>query len=109
MTQQEKDDLQCDILLFIAIPTEEKKLRQVAGQLRLQFERRTVADLGDYFLMGTIGRTRVNAALQKWGLSATVGPHPERSTFASQPALRESSNWGWPSESTRTRNRMVTF
>jgi hypothetical protein len=43
MTSAERDDLRCDLLLFIATPTEEKKLGQNAGRFGVEFAQRTVA------------------------------------------------------------------
>ena len=67
MTDEEKDDLRCDVLLFIATPTEKKKLKKIAREAGFQFATRTVEELGEYFFMGTIGRTKVNAVRTEMG------------------------------------------
>jgi nucleoside phosphorylase len=63
----------CDLLIFTAVPSEEKALRKVAGELRLQYVKANSVLLGDYVDLGTIGRNRVLVVETQMGPFASQG------------------------------------
>src|SRR4051794_16833247 len=77
VTDEERRALQCDILLFVATQTEEEQLLEAAAELGIQHEERN-SSVGDYYHLGTVGDSRVNAVKMEMGPlshggSASVG------------------------------------
>ena len=67
MTDQEKEELRCDVLLFIATSTEKDALREAARQAGFQFQRRAIDGVGRFYVLGVIGSTKVNAVATDLG------------------------------------------
>lgn len=86
MTDEERRALQCDILLFVATQTEEEQLLAVAAGMGINVETRS-SSLGDYYHLGRIGDTNVNAVKMEMGPlshggSASVGILYQQATTA---------------------------
>lgn len=67
MTENAKEDLKCDILILITTSSEQDALQAAAKKANISFERKKLDDLGEYYYLGVIGTTRVNAARTKMG------------------------------------------
>jgi nucleoside phosphorylase len=61
------EDLNCNLLLFFATSTEKKELKTAAQEMGFVFERKRHPQLGEYFLLGTIGDFRVVAVETEMG------------------------------------------
>lgn len=71
-SQRETEDLRCDILLFVATPTEEEKLEEVARSLELNFQEKQGRAF-TYFDLGQVGTFRVMAVKTEMGPFAHDG------------------------------------
>ena len=67
VTDQEKEELRCDVLLFIATSTEKDALREAARLAGFQFQRHTIEGVGRFYSLGTVGSTKVNAVATDMG------------------------------------------
>lgn len=66
MTDAERELLRCDILLLVATSSEEKALKLEARERGIAFQAERVGSL-EFFCMGTIGATKVNAVRTDMG------------------------------------------
>ena len=86
MTEEERRALQCVLLVFVATQTEEEQLLEAASELGLAVEPRS-SSLGDYYHLGGVGDSRVNAVKMEMGPlshggSASVGILFQQATTA---------------------------
>ncbi len=72
MTEEERRALQCDLLLFVATQTEEEQLVEAASGLGIAVEKRN-SSLGDYYFLGRVGDSLVNAARIEMGPMSSGG------------------------------------
>jgi len=61
------EDLKCDVLIFITTSSEQDALKTAAKEAGVGFRRRNMNEVGEYFQLGIIGATRVNAVRTKMG------------------------------------------
>ena len=86
VTEEERRALQCVLLVFVATQTEEEQLLEAASELGLAVEPRS-SSLGDYYHLGGVGDSRVNAVKMEMGPlshggSASVGILFQQATTA---------------------------
>src|SRR5205823_3624712 len=60
-------DLDCDLVLFVAVDSELEQLKTAARILDVRFERRTDDKVGEYYRLGVLGSNRVLAAKTRMG------------------------------------------
>ena len=70
--QPSPEDLRCDVLLFVAVASEEKQLKAVAKSLGLSFEKRPGGHF-DYFDLGRVGTFKVLAVRTEMGPFSNEG------------------------------------
>ena len=86
MTDEERRDLQCDLLVFVATQTEEEQLLEAASGMGIAVAPKS-SSLGDYYHLGQVGGSRVNAVKMEMGPlshggSASVGILFQQATTA---------------------------
>jgi len=59
--------IECDTLLLVATETEREELQRAAEEAGHAFEPQSVEGLGDFFHLGIVGGTRVNAVRTEVG------------------------------------------
>jgi len=63
---QAANDLKCDLLIFVATPSEVEQLETVAKEMAIEFRETKARDFA-FYSMGTIGSNRVNAVRVEMG------------------------------------------
>lgn len=61
------EDVKCDVLLLVTNPSELEALKVAAKEAKILCQRRKQLGLGEYYHLGMIGTTRVNAARTEIG------------------------------------------
>jgi adenosylhomocysteine nucleosidase len=72
VTEDERRALQCDLLLFVATQTEEEQVLAAAPELGIAVEQRN-SPLGDYYHLGQVGDSLVNAVRVEMGPLSSGG------------------------------------
>ena len=67
MTEQEREDLRCNILILVTTRSERKALEAAAKEAGVQFARKKAPGIGRYYYLGSVGTTKVNAAPTEMG------------------------------------------
>ena len=67
MTEQEKEDLRCNILILVTTRSEREALETAANEAGLEFKRHRLPRIERYYNLGTIGNIKVNAAPTEMG------------------------------------------
>lgn len=70
--QPSPEDLRCDVLLFVAVASEEQQLKAVAKSLGLSFQKRPGGHF-DYFDLGKVGTFKVLAVRTEMGPFSNEG------------------------------------
>ena len=67
MTEKEKEDLRCNVLILVTTKSERQALEIAAKEAGLPFTRHKVPGVQRYYNLGTVGNTKVNAAPTEMG------------------------------------------
>jgi nucleoside phosphorylase len=67
VTEKEKEDLRCNVLILVTTSSEREALKTAAKEAGLPFQRHTVPSVDQYYNLGTVGNAKVNAARTEMG------------------------------------------